>query len=199
MVCVGNYYWYNISVLVFSLIMQLKVASWNIDGLYSNIDGMRICKFSDPAVEKFINSYDIICIVESHCNMNDSPVLDGYKLIQHNRKKSKKAKRASGGIIVAVKNCISCGISLECKSNSEILWIKLKSNYFGLKNDIYLAAVYISPLNSSYTSKREDLFDILEKDIAQFSKMGSCIICGDFNSRTNIDSDFVVYDNSKYS
>ena len=100
---------------------------------------------------------------------------------------------------MAVKNCISCGISLECKSNSEILWIKLKSNYFGLKNDIYLAAVYISPLNSSYTSKREDLFDILEKDIAQFSKMGSCIICGDFNSRTNIDSDFVVYDNSKYS
>ena len=50
----GNYYWYNISVLVFSLIMQLKVASWNIDELYSNIDGMRICNLVTLLLKKLL-------------------------------------------------------------------------------------------------------------------------------------------------
>ena len=69
--------------------MQLKLICWNIDGLYSNLDGLRICKFSDPAVEKLINCYDILCFVEIHCNIDDYPLLEGYRLIQHKRENLK--------------------------------------------------------------------------------------------------------------
>ena len=178
--------------------MHLKIASWNIDGLYSNISGVRMCKFSDPAVKQILNLHDIICLVETHCNIENYPYLEGYKLVLHNRKKSKRAKRASGGIIIAMKNHISKGVTVKCNNNSEIIWIKLNRKYFGLEKDIFMATVYISPANSSFTSKRDDLFELLEKDIARFSKWGFCILCGDLNSRTSIDNDFVSHDNLKY-
>jgi len=50
---------------------------------------------------------------------------------------------------------------------------------------------------SSQTNKSdENIFDILENDIAAFSKLGKCMIYGDFNARTGIHPDFCLDDDS---
>ena len=51
----------------------------------------------------------------------------------------------------------------------------------------------MSPHQSSYTGKREDIFDLLETDIANYSQEGNCILCGDFNARTNTANDYLDY------
>ena len=71
------------------------------------------------------------------------------------------------------------------------MWIKLEKNFFKFDSDIYLCFVYISPINSSFSGKNDDIFDLLENDIANFSKTGYCLLFGDFNARTNIDCDHI--------
>lgn len=50
--------------------------------------------------------------------------------------------------------------------------------------------VYISPCGSSFSSKRDDIFELLENDVNEYSKLGNCLVCGDFNARTSCESDF---------
>ena len=71
------------------------------------------------------------------------------------------------------------------------MWIKLEKNFFKFDSDIYLCFVYISPINSSFSGKNDDIFELLENDIANFSKTGYCLLFGDFNARTNIDCDHI--------
>ena len=71
--------------------------------------------------------------------------LPNYQSISKCRKKKKKSRRYSGGIIVYIKKNISCGISyLENSTQSENrLWLKLDKNVFGLENDIYIYICHI--------------------------------------------------------
>ena len=53
--------------------------------------------------------------------------------------------------------------------------------------------MYIS--NGSYSKRSEDIFELVENDIAKFSRNGSQIFaCGDFNAHTNCDLDYCAYD-----
>ena len=58
--------------------------------------------------------------------------------------------------------------------------------------------IYISPVNSSYSSQRDDIFDLLEHNIANFSKLGKCVLLGDFNARTSLEADFIVHDSDTF-
>ena len=78
------------------------------------------------------------------------------------------------------------------------MWFKLCKQFFGLHNDIYVCNVYISPANSGYSLRRDDIFSLIEKDIAHYSKNGCCILMGDFNARTCLEPDFIVNDTCKY-
>ena len=49
--------------------------------------------------------------------------------------------------------------------------------------------MYIPPCNSKYFDL--EIFDQLERDIVHFSRIGSVILMGDFNSRTGKYSDTV--------
>ena len=51
-------------------------------------------------------------------------------------------------------------------------------------NDLYVAYVYPSPLNSSYGKLySKDVMLKLEKQIEYFSRKGKIMICGDLNAR----------------
>ena len=68
-------------------------------------------------------------------------------------------------------------------------------NYFGFKNDLFLCFVYIAPANSSYVLRHNlDILQLLEKDIAQYSKLGSILVMGDTNARTGTVRDFIDND-----
>ena len=71
--------------------------------------------------------------------------------------------------------------------NDDLLWLKLKKEYFDIQKDMYFGAVYIVPSNSSSDRSKcidADTFLILQKEISTFSSVGGHIILGeDFNSR----------------
>jgi exonuclease III len=176
------------------MINNINIACWNIDGLYQTINTHRYCKTEYPEFLREISNIDILFLLETHCGVKDYPQIPGYKTNCNYRKKLAKAFKASGGICVAIKETIADGVSVLEKFSSEILWLKLNKNFFGFTNDIYVGAVYVSPPGTSYTARREDIFSLCEQKLAEYSKLGDCIICGDFNSRTNLDADYVSCD-----
>lgn len=173
---------------------KLSFAYWNIDGAFNRIANQRVCKLTNGDVQNTLCKNDIVCLVETHCGEGDILDLPGYKAYSKIRDRSVKAKRNYGGITVCIKNEILNGIKVLPSSSSEIMWIQLCRTFFNLKNDIFLATVYVSPASSPYSKLSEDIFEILEDDIARYSMLGQCIVCGDFNARTACDLDFCTDD-----
>ena len=176
---------------------SIAIACWNIDGLHYKLDNTstRYSKLKDESILKSLQNHDIICLVETHCNYTDAIDLDGYSTVMNIRPKSHKATKHSGGIAICIKNTIRPGLTFEPITNSEYLWFKLDKKFFNISDDIYVACIYICPYGSSYSSKTDDIFDLLESDIGRFSKKGTCLLCGDFNSRTATEPDFCKSDN----
>ena len=71
-----------------------------------------------------------------------------------------------------------------------IVWIRLKRDFFGFSNDIYIAIIYIVPEYSTHT--RHDPFGLLQSDIASIPEDSQILLCGDFNAHTNVEHDYAV-------
>ena len=53
-----------------------------------------------------------------------------------------------------------------------------------MKRDLFICSVYIPPQNSPRERRLDrDHFQSLQENIYKFSKLGSIILCGDFNAR----------------
>ena len=177
-------------------LQDISIAFWNVDGLFTNVDGQRYCKLNNPQFVKPLKKSDILCFVETHCGMSDYLHLDGYTIFQNRRPKSPRAPRAFGGIAVCIKNSIRKGIKYMETSCTEYQWIKLSKDFFDLNYDIFMCVVYVSPVNSPFSKQREDIFELIENDIAQYSERGKCVLIGDFNARTSHCADFIENDYS---
>lgn len=172
--------------------MPLSIAYWNVDGLFCRIDNQKFCKLNDNRIFESLSSHDLICLVETHMSPNDVVDLPGYDLFHNIRPKSANAARNYGGISIGIKSTIRKGINLLPNTSSEFSWFKLSKNYFKTKKDIYLAVVYITCGNpASDDIKNENIFNLLEEDIAKFSNLGECLIMGDFNAKTSNLPDYV--------
>ena len=141
---------------------NVSVAYWNIDGLFTRIGGQRSCKLDDENFIAQSNKYDIVCLVETHCSPNETLMLENFKIFHTARPKSHGATRHFGGIAICVRNSILKGVNILPSTCSEISWLKFNKDYFNLDSDIFLAAVYISPDGSSFSAKRDNIFEILE-------------------------------------
>ncbi|CAG2216007.1 unnamed protein product [Mytilus edulis] len=160
---------------------SLHLACWNINGFKHK--GYN--KYSDPRFIKELSNKDIICLQETHCSFEDSLSLPGFKSVNLIRPKSKRTNKRSGGLSILVKNEIKSGVKFLEHSNNDYIWLKLSSSLFNLPEDIYLCFIYDPPENSSYThSLNEDIFDLIEKDIAMYSTLGKIVLAGDLNART---------------
>lgn len=168
----------------------LKAAVWNIEGL--SLD-----KINDDYFYDMISKFHILGFVETWTNDNDQNLsIPGFKKIgMSNRKKHKKARRNSGGIIVYAKNEIAKGITKLSKSHSDILWIKLDKTFFNLSKDLFISTIYISPEKSSYNvSGIEDTYEQLLADVTKYSRIGHIMVQGDVNAYTNTKPDFISFD-----
>ncbi|CAG2186412.1 unnamed protein product [Mytilus edulis] len=149
----------------------------------------------DPMFLDFLNK-DINILLETWKGGSEDFKIEGYNIISKVRKKTKKAKRHSGGIIVMIKKQFYKGISYlkDATSSQNRLWLKLDKYFFGLKQDLYLCAVYIPPFSSAhYDSDLENL----ENEISSFSIEGQIILIGDFNSRTAMKADYIENDSDE--
>lgn len=160
---------------------QLYIGCWNINGHKNK----GFDKYSDPRFINEICNKDIVCLIETHCSLEESLSLDGFKPVHLIRPKSKGTYKRSGGISVFVKSELRPGVKFLEHENNDYIWLQLCRDFFGMKDDIYLCYVYNPPDNSSYTkSLDEDIFELIEKDISKFSDSGKILIAGDLNART---------------
>jgi len=188
--CLTTFYYLSLSAQMIS--RDISIGFWNIDGLYYRVGNQRLSKIQE--LESKVNSFDIICLAETHCGYDDIINFEGYKFFVNIRPKNPRAKRHSGGLAIGFRECLLPGITLLPRVNSEIMWVKIHKTFFNLEEDMYLAVVYVSPYSSSFSSQRDNIFEILEKDLTAYSKLGKCLICGDFNARTGTEDDYCSFD-----
>ena len=172
----------------------LKFGGWNIDGLHKRVNRKRINKLNQEDTFDKIKDMDIVLLIETHCSYKDTYQVPGYTVHNQIRPKSPGSKKHYGGISVLIKDTIRHGITYLPSNNSEFLWLKLCRTFFSLPYDLYVLAVYICPENSTFSGKTGNLFQLIETDIAKYSKLGKCLAFGDFNGRTSVDPDYCVDD-----
>ena len=72
-----------------------------------------------------------------------------------------------------------------------IAWIIRKKSFFGFRNDVYLANIYIVPEGSTYLKQNE--FNLLYEDILKVPDNSEVLLCGDYNARTGVKLEFDVH------
>ena len=113
------------------------------------------------------------------------------------KKKHKRSKRNSGGIIIFYRKELQKHTSVNDKIIDNMLWIKIDKHFLNFDKDLFIGAIYNSPIQSSYTQKQNsDFFMSLQNKMTSFSPDDNIIIGGDFNARTGILPDY-IHENEK--
>ena len=119
-------------------ITSLKIISWNIEGMNST-NGE--CKLNMPDILKIVNSYDVICLQETFETEPSNLHVKGYtSFSSHRGYRHKRAKRGSGGVLILIRNEFVKGVCKEKSVSDDILWLKLKKEFFGLVKDLYISS-----------------------------------------------------------
>ena len=167
---------------------------WNIDGVKYKIGNTSYSKLDDEENINQFSQYDIICLAETHSSYKDKLDMNGYRTVKNVRPKSNTSNKFYGGLAVLAKQSICKGIKFLPITSTEFMWLKLDQAFFNIENDLYLCLAYCNPTSSSFTPPEGDIFELIENKVAEYSKLGDILICGDFNARTNIDSDYCSFD-----
>ena len=173
--------------------MLLKCASWNINGVFQRVGQARVSKLELDECKKLLSRYDVFGLTETHACSEDTLDFQGYKSYHKHRKRSKGAKRNSGGISVYIKETIVEGVKWLNTRTSEYAWLFLDKGFFNIDHDIYMAFVYLNPTTSTFQNS-DNLMHLLMQDVAKFSKNGRCMVLGDLNGRTGMEADFAEQD-----
>ena len=177
-------------------ISNVSITYYNINGLHSRTNGVRCNKLNDQEFITNINS-DIVCLAETHCKSQNSHEIqfNGYTTFSVCRPNLKK--KGSGGLAVLIKKHLRPGIKFEKIISTDFIFFKMCKKFFSMPEDVYICAVYLPPINSSYTQKDQNvsLFDILEDEISKYCCKAQVILLGDLNARVNVkDKDYIQHD-----
>ena len=71
--------------------------------------------------------------------------------------------------------------------------VKLNSDFFNLKRDLFVCFTYLHPVTSEYVKNLEyDVMQEMEEEINLYSIQGNVMIAGDFNAKTGTENDYVL-------
>lgn len=173
---------------------HIKIASWNIQGLRTRLQATNSSlgdtKLNIQSIQRTIKEYDIICLQETWLKDNTLN-FPGYTV--HFTIQDTTSKRGSRGVALLIKNSLCPFIEKLPNNSSNILWCKLNQHSFGHSKDIYLATVYLPPLQCQ-TKTGEDVLSTLEQNILKYQEKGDIILLGDLNARTGVLNDFIEND-----
>ena len=171
---------------------KLSVSFWNIRGLTYD-------KLTDEDFKKYLKT-DVIAFTESFAEEQSKLSLAGYVVDQSVRKnQNENRRRSSGGIVVYIKSDISQGIDYIKSEHSDIMWLKVKKQFFEIENDLFIEVIYISPKNFSNVKHKQDTYQIPEKELSHYSRQGDIMLGGDFNSRLGKKyTDYIISDTNDY-
>ena len=84
----------------------LTIGCWNIQGIYENINRVKINKLEDDLFLKTLKKFDILCLQETHIGPEDVPnVPDDYIPVPHCRSISSN-NRYFGGMLLLIRKTI---------------------------------------------------------------------------------------------
>ena len=132
--------------------VSMQISSWNLNGYNSRTIGN---KLTDEDFLNEIKNDAIVSLVETHIHseISDKLCIPGFKLITaKNRPINLKSHKGSGGIALFARNSFSHYVIPVKNENDDSVWIKIKKEETGEKEDIYIGTVYLSP----YKSKDEN-------------------------------------------
>ena len=168
----------------FSIKHNISIGAWNVNGLEYKNHGTKCNKLQDPDIMKYFEKLDCIGLLETHANQLIDISLPGFYCFRKDRLKHKNAWRSSGGITVLVKESLRHIFKFDPVSDSDIVWVRVQKTYTKLMSDLYIAFIYLPPLNSTYGKLYgKDIMQKIEKQIEYFSCKGKVVICGDLNAR----------------
>jgi exonuclease III len=163
----------------------------NISCLLLNVCGLR-SKLKGVEFENVMSKYDIVMLTETKLSDNSPNDIEipGYKFFPKNRK---KAKAASGGVAVFIRDRLLADCEFVEGNCEFVLWFKINSP---TESGTLIGIVYIPPENTKYSNIK--MFDELESDIVLFTsgKDLRVILFGDFNARTSNLTDCLFLDNA---
>ena len=140
----------------------LQFASFNVEGLQN--------KLNEISFISEISKFDFITLIETWLPSDENVNFEGYTSFSVYRKKNPKAKRASGGITLLIRDHFSKGVKIFPGKDDKFLWWKLDRNFFGLPDDIFVCSVYLPPNTSSTyladnTNEHLDCFTTLQNEV----------------------------------
>ena len=102
----------------------------------------------DEFVES-VRQYDIVLLCETWTNEENEPVLNGYVCFGKYRRRKKRAKRDSGGLVCFVRESVSKGVTIENWDYEDGMCMKLNKECFGWVEDLFLLLVYMRASTST--------------------------------------------------
>ena len=179
----------------FYTLSEIGIVSYNIHGVFQNINNFRYCKLGNPYVSNIFQKYKIVGLLETHHESNDIGSLYVKNFTYHTKcrpKAKKRGNKPSGGLAVYIHNSVKPGVTFLSRPGSETLWIKLDCDFFNLRKDIYCCFVYAAPSNSPYLKRLDiDIYEHLTSETSEFVGQGSLCLMGDFNARTGTGLDYL--------
>ena len=169
--------------------LGLSIDFWNINGLSEE-------KSENDIYQKYINKFDIIFVSEtwkSETFINKLQHPAGNLHVSICRKTKNKKGWTSGGILFYYRKELSNSLSVLDKSHENIIWLKLSKGLLKTPMNVYIAGVYNSLKNSSYTKHNEcNIIDTLRDQLSKFSLNNMVFVGGNFNSRIGTQNDFII-------
>ena len=109
---------------------NLKISFWNINGFMCK----SVNKFTDNDFIEKVVGYDIFCLHETHCDLDQWLELHEFSRSVHLiRFKLKQTGKRYGGLSVYVRNS---GKKFSNHVSDDFIWLKLRKDLFGLHEDI---------------------------------------------------------------
>lgn len=135
---------------------------------------------------------------ETHIGYDTNINIEGFLYYHFCREKSNN--RFFGELGILIKKNIRKGIALLQNYSSEFQWMKLRKEYFNLKNGIFLCLAYISPNSSKFNNKTDySTLGLIERYIVEkYGNQGDIIIAGDLNARIGNERYFILVDGTPH-
>ena len=169
----------------------------NIQGLVTKHSN----KLLSDELSLIFEKSDFILLTETWSNDISDIAVKGFKIIQLNRRNKRlNTKRDSGGIALYIRDKYHKYCERFKTDSDDIIWLKIDRKLFNLTYDLYLCLSYIIPSCSSREALTEiSVLDRISDHIIQIANETNnnynILLCGDLNSRTGSEQDFVIFDN----
>ena len=167
---------------------------------YINVHGLKNkLKFLD--IEFFFNKHDIVCLTETfimpeeiECPLNDLVTIPGFKCIHKTR--IGNTRKRSGGIAIAIKEYLIPYIDYIQNDCVNSIWCKIKSEFVCTTHPIFIACIYVPPVNSIYADK-ECFYDLENEFLINNNVSPNIIVFGDWNSHIKDNLEIFMLNESK--